>query len=543
MHLVVILFDRVKKGLLALLGRDWRPRLSPSLLISSRAAAPFCLGATSQLTLEYQPNTTAPLLHLSHLAPSYPLPPAPAPTPPSRRRRRRRSSLELAASPMAFSAQPHAAPIKLEGFDIPGTSTGPNSNGFSVDPTHLYGAVGGFGSQQGRAGYYGGSGAGFSELDLDFETTLASLAQHGQHGANPYNPSSSHQHSHSFGGGGGGAGGSLGLGGQGAGANGYLGTSNANFEQFGYHRIDKQQPQQQPPPPPLAPTSTTANNYPGLPPFLTSSAPRQSPSIPAFTAAPSPHHHDSRSPTAILSPQAMDMFGNVCSPAPAPLADSPANEFGSYSSVGDAFSQPQLSTSSSTSNSATKKGSAARGRSPPDHSQPPTERGRAAGRSTSKSSQAGKAPTSRVRSRSARRNATGVAYQAMGTGGAAQQATAAASSSTAAIVIPGASGSAAAANHHHPLAMSMPAYGTNGATGTGGLPSASWFASGQALGLGGAAVGEGQHATDETDLTGWRPSAEQKGPGLVPASAPTLGAAKKGKAALDDVPEDATSKQ
>lgn len=124
----------------------------------------------------------------------------------------------------------------------------------------------------------------------------------------------------------------------------------------------------------------------------------------------------------------------------------------------------------------------------------------------------------------------------MGTGGAAQQATAAASASSAAsaIGIPGTS-TFPAPNHHHPLAMSMPAY-TNGAAGAG-MP-ASWYASGQALGMAG-----GMGSLGDADPSGWKPSDEQKGPGLIPASAPTLGAAKKGKAALDDVPEDATTKQ
>ncbi|ORY73072.1 helix-loop-helix DNA-binding domain-domain-containing protein [Leucosporidium creatinivorum] len=416
---------------------------------------------------------------------------------------------------MSFSAQPHAAPIKLEGFDIPGSSAAPSPHAFSVDPAHLYG--GAFGSQRVSSApfYGGGSGAGFSDLDLDFETTLASLAQHGQHGANPFNPGSSQ---HSFGA---------------AGSNGFLGNSN-NFEQFGFHRIDKQQPQQHPPPP----TSYPAGQQPphtaasSLPPYLASST-SNAPSLPPFGAPPSPH--DSRSPSVVLSPQAMDLFGNVVSPAPV-SQDSPGGEFGSYSSVGDSFAQnqaSQLSTSSSTSTSR-------RRQSPPE--QPSEQRGRATSRSKSSGSAngVGKAPPSRVRSRSARRNATGAAYQAMGTGGAAQQATAAASASSAAssssaIGIPGTSSTSSAPNHHHPLAMSMPAY-TNGGAGAG-MP-ASWYASGQALGLGGTSATVG-----DLDPTGWKPSEEQKGPGLVPASAPTLGAAKKGKAALDDVPEDATSKQ
>ena len=404
-----------------------------------------------------------------------------------------------------------SGPIKLEGFDLPGvsgtTSAPPPSSAFSVDPSSLYGAA--FGSAQRDSPFqsYGGSGIGFSDLDLDFDLTLASLAQHGQHtsGANnAFNPSSAG----SFVGGGGAH---------------FLGHGGTFEQQFGFRPIDKQQPQQNLPmssfpgasqPPHVAPTS--------LPQYFssaTSSAPLAPASIPAFTADPSPH--DSRSPSVMSPPPPVDLYG-MHSPAPA-SQESPA-EFGSYSSVGDAFAQSQSSERRASSKS--------RGRASPPETQ---ERGRTAGRSKSASraasSSVGKAPAARVRSRSARRNATGVAYQAMGTGGAAQQATAAASSSQvpSAIGIPPPTGSPTGS---HPLAMSMPAY----ANGGGAAMPAAWYNSGSALGLGG-------QPTPELDASGWRPGGEQKGPNSAPSSAPTPGVAKKGKAQLDDVPEDGPAKQ
>ncbi|KAM0749592.1 HLH-domain-containing protein [Meredithblackwellia eburnea MCA 4105] len=135
----------------------------------------------------------------------------------------------------------------------------------------------------------------------------------------------------------------------------------------------------------------------------------------------------------------------------------------------------------------------------------------------SRSTGVGKAPTSGTRSRSARR-----------------------SNASSAIVIPSSPVPTSSAGHQ--LAMSMPAGFAGAGSPAGGQP---WFASAQAMalhhgldsnGLGGGAV------NDDLDATGWRPSNLQNGPPAVPASAPVGGSSRK-KGTLDDVPEDATSKQ
>lgn len=480
-------------------------------------------------------SNSLPTLHPHHLSP----PPLPPPTcctvyrhsvlrPPLPSRVL--VSLALSLSPsleqlalldcMSFSTTTSSA-IKVEGFDIPGTSSQPGTTGinsFGIDPSDLFG---GFGSHRPTSSPFstGGTG-GFSDLDLEFENTLASLTHadtsghHHHHGASTNNNPSHHLQHHNFSGAGA------------AGSNGYLGSNDA-FNAFGYQRspdLSSSTKQHTPLPPPSSSSAFGVTQAPHSLSALylsSSSGATARNSIPAFAASP----RDARSPVSMMSPSPHpDLFTHpIVSPAALSSHDSPG-EFGSYSSVGDSFASPAGTSTAqtSTSSSSTSK----RRASPPE-----------SGAGRSRSTQVGKAPTSSTRSRSARRQAStsGSTYQSLGTA-------ASASHGSSAIVIPS---SSAPGPNHHPLAMSMPAYPSatsigNGAPGGGAQ---NWFASAQAIAFAHSKTNDPAQDGAAPDPTGWKPSAQQTGPGLVPSSAPVLGATKKGKAALDDVPEDPSQKQ
>jgi hypothetical protein len=181
-----------------------------------------------------------------------------------------------------------SGPIKLEGFNVPSSSS---SSGY-VDPSMLRGSMA---SGRGGNGGYGASGTGgggFSDLDLDFNT-LSTLIPH-----TSYDESAAQQSQYA----GGGAG--------------YAGGAGGAFDAFGYQQQQQQSTRAQASGGDYlqgmnAPPTSSLPQY-----FSTAGATRGSPSFSAFAAA-SPV--DSRSPSVFNNINGQD--------------DSPGAEvFGSYSS-------------------------------------------------------------------------------------------------------------------------------------------------------------------------------------------------------------------
>ncbi|SCV74419.1 BQ2448_8058 [Microbotryum intermedium] len=540
--------------------------------------------------------------------------------------------------PQQQQQQQHG-PIKLQGFDIPASSSttttsstnssGGNShaspstnnptspNTYSVDPSMLFGF-----QQHGGCGHgasplassssyktvspppFATSGtAAFSDLDLEFETTLASLAQHHQQHQHQQQQQQQQHHHQSLGSG------LYRLNGDNTAAassahSSHLANQSYSLSNLGqysgpgspyaaydarafggmptYLTIDGD-----PPPPPVSASTASSTNAARI----AAAAALAGGTAPVMTISLSNHAasspHDSRlnvrSPTTPTTPL-VDLFGNPLSPT---NPDSPhaataqqqrrssqvAQEFGSYSSsygegLGSASAvpvtqgiPPKASSSSSSSSALGKR----RGSGVVMPGSPEVGKSLSSNHGRSRSAGVGKAPTSRARSRSARRNGS-VAYSTNGPAAASSNSVVAsansptqASAMSAAIAIPavkggndGGSSSVPKNNSQHQLAMSMPAY--PGAGPAVGNNRQDCFASPQAIpgatasfksGIAGEGSRLGSLGTSASSTTtmdaesGWRPS----GTVGVPSSAPVLGSSKKGKMTLDDVPEDPTQKQ
>jgi len=348
----------------------------------------------------------------------------------------------------------------------------------------------------------GGGGGGFSAADLDFDSTLADLAKYtnmsqnnsnqgftgqpaptgtvnAQHHAFPNSLSLSQQHDlHA-------------AASAGAGTNGFLGSntlptsltnSNAYDNQF---NLANQAQGSNPSFSSLRPGPTSLPHYLGA----GSSTSLSRPGIPAFASSP-------------RSPMPAELF------SPGSNVDSPlgnTGEFGSYSSVGEAFS-PAAVNGGPHARSSSKPRTTANGSAP---SPPGPDRSRSAG--------VGKAPTSATRSRSARR------------------------SGASAIVIPSSSAQSGPSGSHQ-LAMSMPAFPASGqqpaSVGSQASQAGQWFASAAAISQFGVSPGlssvgtAGTGAGEMDPASGWRPA----GAHAVPSSAPAAPLSRR-KQTLPDVME------
>lgn len=429
-----------------------------------------------------------------------------------------------------------SGPITLQGFDLPASTTATTSASnttsgmYSIDPSFVYDftssdSAASTSSHRPAAAHQYHLSQGISDLDLDFEATLASLQQHTvnsndhlQQDNTPSNgaPALNSHHQPHFGS-------SAGL---------YdPSTMNSNaFDLFGFNKIQH---------------SATGGSFQSpldhhgastdlgaLPHFLAQTSAVPSPaSLAAMATIPaqaqpqqqptrSPHVPDNHSPNLSSGPQAIDPFGvHAAQPPPSTSSqqDSP-REFGSFSSAGtDSFasltatSQPNNGPGNPTR----------RKQSPPDA---PVERGRAASRR--RSDHVGKAPSNSARSRSARRQAA--QYQSMGTGGAAAQASAAAA--------------AAAQREAQAVGNTVGPSGSPGsAPGSGTIPSSPASAVSIPSNLNASAAANGQqwYGSQQQPAAAYSQTSEYESGSLEnPGWAESNTPGHKKERQLDDVPED-----
>jgi hypothetical protein len=414
----------------------------------------------------------------------------------------------------SFLAQVASRPIKLEGFDISPSSSNNHHNsiphnevsnhldqhGF-IDPAILFGfeqhSTSNFDQHKSGGIGMGGGNSAFSDLDLDFEHTLASLIPNTPAISSHHQPQSN-QNQHQL----------YELNGDGGYSNGWINQMRPSSggiipgggtSQTG-HRY----------------TDSNASNHHTPAHYYSPAASVLSPNT-NFSTSP---RESTRSPSAPIH--------ELYSASPA--------DFGSYSSVRSEV-RPSLARSTS------------KRRSSPVP----------AGTERSRSSAVGKAPNSSTRSRSVRRASSSSGNYAPASSSTVKITSTGSQPlsmhhGSSAIIIPSPSTSVP---HHSIASMSMPVYSTNSTTNGIGIDqtvdksnAGSWYGSSGNLGGVGSPASVvtsrsmARSASTERgpmdSASGWRPSA----PGsIILSSAPTLGASKKLGKGLDDVPEDPLSKQ
>ncbi|KAK4692335.1 hypothetical protein P7C70_g9155, partial [Phenoliferia sp. Uapishka_3] len=389
-----------------------------------------------------------------------------------------------------------ASPKVTEGFYVPSDTTSLSTErfGYGVDPSFIFSASAAYPPTSISALSHLNNShkpTTLSDLDLGFDDSsfgLPSSLPFASHGTTTSNA----QH-HSFGAGGGvGTGGGSYLGGGGIGGIGGAGA----FDDFGYRQQQSSAAMYE-----SLSQRSGINPATSIPHYLSNSQ-QQRISIPSFAATTSSSTRDSRSPSATSA--GTDLFALNNNPL-----DSPdTNNYGSYSSIGESIPPPSSTTTTT---------------APTSIIPPSASKRRTTSTDRSRSTGVGKAPTSSTRSRSARRTATTTgSYQPPGSGSIA---------SPSAMSIPSPSaGPSTTSSSTHQLAMSMPAYPN------GGAPGSPWFASAHAIAFS-HAQSPAEEKESPMESNGWRPSALQNGPAVVPASAPVSGSKKK---VLDNVPEDPT---